>query len=220
MKTLKDELDTIVQSMLPISRPEKEMQQHNSSPESRRAANLRDSGIEAALLPDDVRAVVKDLLRATQALEAVRKWYAARYTGLRGAGSMMLLLGPCSRGKTVAEAWLLAQLGGRYVTAERLRLLKMARDGGASFYKLVEDTKVLALDDVGVELDLPSAEVALHEFFQARMGMQNGWSIISSNLSLRGFVERFGERIEHRLTPGYAVHVVSVDGPNLRQRSR
>jgi DNA replication protein DnaC len=210
-----DQLAALMREALEVAKPEAELVRNAFGPEARRAANLRDADVEGVLLPEDVNALVKGQLRLTPSLESVHKWHNARSTGLRGAGAVMVLLGGCGRGKTIAAAWLLAEIGGRYMTSEQLRrTMQSARRD--DFEKLLLGTRVLVLDDVGVEGDVASAEIAVFETVNRRLGLPRGWTLITSNMAWRDFGTRFGERVVSRLE--HAAHVVSVEGPSLRRR--
>lgn len=215
MKSIRDQLEAIERDMVAIARPASELAYRHITPAARREANLADADVMGALMREDARALVKDELQPTPALEAVKRWFNTRSTGLRGAGAVMVLLGGCGRGKTVAAAWLLARLGaGRYIVTEQA--CRMSQAARADAWEKLLATSVVVLDDAGVESDIARAEMAMYEFVNKRLDLERGWSVITSNLTWRDFTERFGQRTARRLEHGGQIK--TIEGPDLRRR--
>lgn len=187
-----------------------------ASDETTRDDYLRASNIEGAITSEDWHWIVKDTIPlATHALDAVQRWYVVRQDGRR-ARTMQVLIGETGRGKTLAAAWLLARVGGTYVTSEEMRWLKMSnypakRD---EFARLAR-TRVLVVDDVGGELDAATAAGTLFEVVNHRQGLANGWTVLTGNLSVADFEKRFGIRTVRRIE--HQGRLVEVEGPDLRR---
>lgn len=191
-----------------------------ASNEDTREANLSQSNIVGAITSEDWRWIVKDAIPYhTHALDAVQRWFLVRAEEGRRARTMQALLGQTGRGKTLAAAWLLARMGGAYVTAERMRRLMASYvPRHQNDFEKLAATRVLVIDDVGFELDAPSAAGTLFEIVNHRQGLANGWTIITGNLSVGDFSDRYGERTIRRLE--HQGEIVEVIGEDLRRKGR
>jgi DNA replication protein DnaC len=130
--------------------------------------------------------------------------------------TMLALLGPTGRGKTVAAAWLLADLGGFYTTGEELRrAMRSYNPRDAELLLQLYRARSLIVDDLGTEQDLESARTALFEVVNRRMGLPRAYTVLTSNLSREAFAERYGERTLRRLE--HQGLVVEVEGEDLRR---
>lgn len=183
-----------------------------------REENLHASDINGVITPEDWRWLVEDSLpEMTHALDSVQRWFNVRSTGRR-AWTMMALLGETGRGKTLAGAWLLARLGGKYVWAEELcRLMTSNYPRQQQEFREYVRTRVLVVDDAGGELDAHKAKGMLLEVVNHRQGLSRGWTVIAANLSPEDFCERYGERTVRRLQHQGAI--VQVEGPDMRRRA-
>jgi len=154
-------------------------------------------------------------LTQTPALRFVRAWHDKRRFATRPF-SFAVMLGDPSVGKTLAAGWLLAQVGGAYVTAETLRHIvksNYAADRDA-FYRLTR-TPLVIVDDAGTEQDEETAKSALFEFINARQGVRNGWTVIPGNLNEEDFRDRYDYRTIRRIEHQGAI--VTVGGQDLRR---
>lgn len=82
------------------------------------ASRMTRPGEAGPLRDDDVRAVVRGDLAVTDALHDVREWLELALRPRDPGPPMLVLCGPPGIGKTVAAAWAIAEVGGRYVTLE------------------------------------------------------------------------------------------------------
>lgn len=182
----------------------------------RRETQLVETGVRGAITDEDVRAICTDSLAETHALRSVTRWFQARSAGSPRPLSTLVLVGLTGRGKTVAGAWLLARLGGRYVTAEALRRAVVGthwRDGVVLADLL--NTRCVVVDDAGGEHEANGAKAAMFEFLNKRVGDSRGWTLVTANLTAAEFAERYGERTVRRIEHQGAI--VEVAGNDLRR---
>ena len=184
---------------------------------AQREARLTESGIRGAITDADVAALVADDIGQTHALVTVQRWLNARSSSSTRPLSVLVLVGQTGRGKTVAGAWLLARIGGRYVTAETLRRVVVSthfRDSQVLEHLL--NSRCVVLDDAGGEHDANSAAAAMFELVNRRAGHARAWTLITSNLPKPEFCERYGERTVRRIEHQGAI--VEVSGADLRRK--
>lgn len=177
-----------------------------------RIDRLKDSGIAEVITPADVAAVAADALDETHALRAVRRWVNARSGSATSPYAFLGLLGATGRGKTVAGAWLVARLGGAYVTAEALRRAYTGHWRDRQKFERLTSTRVVVLDDVGTEAEEESARACMFELINLR---SRGWTLLTSNLSREEFDERYDDRTLGRIEGNGAL--VQVKGTDLRR---
>lgn len=122
-----------------------------------REQRLRASGVWERLTDAGEAALVRDQLIPTPALQRVREW-------LLGPAPAIGLFGPCDSGKTIAGAWALARLGGRYETLSLLETFLGRASAEAAAPGL------LVIDNIGWELDedRPALDAVLVEVLTAR----------------------------------------------------
>lgn len=183
-----------------------------------REQRLVESDVLGAITEEDRAGIVGDKLAVTtHALATVQRWIVAR-SGSAKPLTTLALVGETGRGKTVAGAWLIAKLGGTYVTAEHVR--RIYRSGrpqdGAEFARLLS-TRVLVLDDAGTEDDAASAMASMFEAVNKRTGLARGWTLITANLAEPEFRSRYGERTLRRIEHQGAI--VTVTGADLRRKA-
>lgn len=185
-----------------------------------REENLLDHrcGILGAITAEDRQAIISDQgLQRTHALRAVQRWYNVRSGSSKRPMSMLALVGLTGRGKTVAAAWLLARIGGRYVTADTMRRAFVSthwRDAG-KFDELVAQ-RCLVIDEAGCEIDGDTALAAMTELLNRRQGLDRGWTLVTANIVEEEFRQRYGERAMRRIEHQGAI--VEVEGEDLRRR--
>lgn len=175
-------------------------------------------GIRGAITAEDRAAIVSDQgLRNTHALRAVQRWFNVRSGSVQRPLGALALVGNTGRGKTLAGAWLIARLGGQYVTAESLRRAFVSthwRDRGV--LDELCNQRCLMVDDAGTELDAITAQAAMFEVVNRRMGNPRAWTLITANLTAGEFRERYGERTTRRIEHQGAI--IEVEGEDLRRR--
>ena len=183
-----------------------------------REQRLHDAHI--AITPEDSVAIQHDRLDDTAALRIARKWLSvARGTAAAKDGRPMrflALLGLPSRGKTVAAAWLLAEVGGLYVSAPELGRMRASshwRDQEAfrSYYA----SRLVIVDDIGAESS--PLEEALFDLVNARQ-VARAMTILTGNITRQQFEERYGERTTRRIE--HQGVIAEVGGPDLRRGAR
>lgn len=183
-----------------------------------RAQRLDDSGIRGAITPEDYDALCTDALaHDTHALRFIRTWHRKRLDGqLRRPLTVMALVGDRGRGKTVAAGWLLAQVGGSYVTAETLRKLFVSKFEASTreFQRLLEQ-RTLVVDDLGTESEPQGVQAMLYAVVNQRAGLRNGWTLLTANLTEPEFYARADARTTDRIRHQGAI--VTVGGENLRR---
>jgi DNA replication protein DnaC len=181
-----------------------------------REPRLDESGIRGSITEEDFRAICAGSLQDTHALRTVQRWVNARSSGSTRPLSTLVLVGLTGRGKTVAGAWLLAKLGGRYITAEALRRVVVGshwRDA-ATLVDLL-NTRCVVVDDAGGEHEANGAKAAMFELVNKRVGHGSAWTLITANLTAAEFAERYGERTIRRIEHQGAI--VEVSGDDLRR---
>lgn len=215
------DIEAIAKEMVKRSPPAADIElRESASDEESRETNLRQSNVGGAITSEDWRWIVNDTIPLqTQALDAVQRWFLVRFEARRRARTMQVLLGETSRGKTFAAVWLIARLGGVYVTAERMRrLMDSHQQRQQQEFERLAATKVLVVDDAGGELDGPSAAATMFEIVNHRQGLANGWTVITANLSPQAFEARYGVRTVRRIE--HQGEIVEVGGPDLRRKGR
>lgn len=183
-----------------------------------REQRLVESDVLGAITEEDRAQIVADKMAAsTHALATVKRWVVSRDQSPRPL-TTLALVGETGRGKTVAGAWLIARLGGTYVTAEDVR--QMVRSGkpqdSAALSKLLA-SRVLVLDDAGTE-EMQGAELAMFQVVNKRTGLARGWTLITANLPEPEFRSRYGERTMRRIEHQGAI--VTVTGEDLRRKAK
>lgn len=172
-------------------------------------------GVRGVIPDDDYARLVTGDLKQTDALMAIKRWHETRPL-MKSPFSMMVLLGEPSRGKTLAAGWLLAEVGGFYITAEELR--RLYRGYGvvseARLDRLLK-SRCLVVDDVGTELEEESAQSAIFEVVNRRQGLHRGWTVFTGNITTQEFAMRYGDRTVRRIQHQGAF--AEVGGPDLRR---
>jgi DNA replication protein DnaC len=175
-------------------------------------------GIRGAITAEDRATIIADNgLQNTHALRAVQRWFNIRSGSVQRPVSALALLGETGRGKTFAVAWLLARVGGMYITAEAMRRLFVSthyRDS-RRFDELLEQ-RCLVIDDVGTELDALTAQAAMFEAVNRRVGNSRAWTGLTGNITAAEFKDRYGERTVRRIEHQGAI--VEVSGDDMRRR--
>lgn len=162
----------------------------------------------------DVRAalIAGKGLTQTKALTAAQAWLGSQ----SAAKPCLVLAGATGRGKSVAAAWVAAELGGVWLTCQRA-----ARLFGAAFGPQYEqqnaalDAHTLVVDDVGSEVDdlAPRMCAALIELLEQRKEARYR-TVITTNLAGADFKARYPDvRLMSRLS---GVQWVTASGSDLR----
>lgn len=176
---------------------------------SERRERLIGSPIMDCLGEGDARRVLEDRIHSTHALAVVKKWV----TGWTGEARSvvrpwLILAGPTGVGKTIAAAWALAEVGGRYVRwpdviadhralgrrgslreQEATRHELRARYGGAW---------LLILDELGIEGESDEERIAARTALHELVEMRQRWThrtLVITNKSSGELAERFASGI-------------------------
>lgn len=196
--------------------PEEQRKAEERLEAAQREARLVESGIRGSIADEDFRSACAGTLKDTHALRSVVRWVNARSGSSTRPLSTLVLVGLTGRGKTVAGAWLLAKLGGRYVTAEALRRAVIGthwRD--AETLRDLLNTRCVVVDDAGGEHEANGAKAAMFEFLNRRVGHSRAWTLVTANLTAAEFAERYGERTVRRIE--HLGAIVEVSGDDLRR---
>lgn len=185
----------------------------------RRVERVQNAGVP--LPPEDLRCLAAGELQVTHSLRVVRAWHEV-FTGARKAERcprITALLGGTGCGKTMAGAWLVAEEGGVYVSALELRKRLVSghwRD--TEWAERVLRSRIVVLDDVGTESGDAEASAAVFELVNKRVGQEGGLTLITGNLSVAEFVERYGERTARRIE--HAGVFIEAKGADLRRHAK
>jgi DNA replication protein DnaC len=195
--------------------------------DARHARRGRLERTKPAIMPEDFEAIMEDRLAPTPALEWVQQLrrYRLRRREMMASGggapvsrpmNILALCGDTGRGKTVASAWLLAEEGGVYVTADELRR-KVVSPGWRErdWFEGFVAASVLIVDDIGTELDPAGANLALFEVVNRRVSMAGAYTLLTTNLTESEFRARYDPRTIRRIE--HAGAIVTVGGPDLRR---
>jgi hypothetical protein len=183
-----------------------------------RESRLTDSGVRGAITDEDWDWIVQDSIpHETHALRSVRRWMAVR-SGSDKPLTTLALVGLTGRGKTLAGAYIVSQLGGRYVTAEALRRLVVSTHWRESTaLEQLLNARCVVVDDLGAELDAITAAAAVLHLVNRRSGSGRAWTLLTSNLPDAEFRERYGERTIRRIEHRGAI--IEVTGDDLRRKA-
>lgn len=185
-----------------------------------REQRLREAGLfgEEGPIPErDLLKIVRgEPLYESHALRAAQRWFTVRGGGRR-AFTMLALAGDTGRGKTFAGAWLIAELGGRYITAEEMvRSFVVHNQSTDATVRRAKRARVLIIDDLGTELDAAAGNGALYDLCNRRVGNSRAWTLLTANLSEEAFRNRYDKRTLERIEQ--CGSIMEVGGPNLRER--
>lgn len=150
-----------------------------------RSDRLKTAGVEGCITDEDWERIVNDRLDHSRSLNAVEAWLKERTLYLA-------LFGTTGCGKTVACAWGIARVGGRYVQAKKLERLFAAMYGSALQEQdaLMERHGLLVIDDVGTELNPQTFASSLYEVLDRRQGSGRR-TIITANMAKGDFEKRY-----------------------------
>ena len=176
-----------------------------------RSERLRTAG--AKLRDEALDAVVDGNPDLTEAVSAVRGWWANRKT------PWLVLSGSAGTGKTVAIADLIADHGGMWMRAPDLVRTFVGNFGDPEERRQrAFNVNLLAIDDVGVgEKDAERTELALLELFDERPSARETPTIMSSNLMSQPFAKLYpNDRLHSRMAE--LVTWVSLKPGDLRRK--
>lgn len=185
---------------LPIATPEEIRDMELRLSLEQRRSRLAHSGITdpGPLRDDDRRMVLNDAYMQTRALEAVQGWLPRALAARDPDRNMLVLCGPRGLGKTVAAAWAIAQMGGRYVVLEEyLRdyarwQRDRSRDDGASRQLARYDAPgLLVIDELRGENEKWLAELerpGWHRIVDRRQSRRKHLTIAITNLTRDEFI--------------------------------
>lgn len=179
-----------------------------------RLRRLRDLGFEGRLPKAMVRALATDRLEPTAALDTVRRWVAyASGPQARGPRPILALIGAMGRGKTVAAAWLALSESARYVEAEELSRLSVARFGEERLaWERLCAARALIVDEVGTEDDRARARAAYRSLLNQR---HDRLTLLCGNLNRAELRALLDERTVDRVREMGVV--VELEGESMRR---
>ncbi len=165
--------------------------------ERRRAADARSellslSGVGEVLSRVGSELVIADKLRDTDALRLVQRWIASSTPAL-------VLFGGKGLGKTVAAAWALSRVPGRYVEAATLCAMHRGDYGNPSedFFRHARG-ELLVIDELGCEANIEHAIAALHDAVNRRQRLPRR-TLLLGNLDREALIARYDARTLDRL---------------------
>jgi DNA replication protein DnaC len=170
--------------------------------------------LSSAGVPSEVARVAQSDPAMTDSIESLRG-------ALNDGATIVVLSGGVGVGKSVAAAWwlcrALASHDGRawmrWVNAHHLA--RMASFDGHATLDDVENVDFLVLDDLGIEyLDGKGwLSSALDSIFYQRHGNRR-LTVVTTNLGVRAFSARYGERVADRLRESGTF--IEVSGASMR----
>jgi DNA replication protein DnaC len=186
-----------------------------------RLAAMRDAITEA----DFAAIVAEDERDKTHALRWARGWLRTLTGEVRPKDGVrrnfLVLIGEKGRGKTVAAGWVLAELGGLYVSMpDLLEVADPKNWQGRDAWERYRVARTLIVDDVGTEDEkaYPPEVVAgvIWRLVNARQGGRH-YTVFTTNLAEAQFLalcgERGGDRIQHQGV------IATVKGQDLRRKA-
>jgi len=214
---IKSDFLAIAEEAMAKAMPREDMIRGIAEREARnmRESRLNDSGVRGAITDEDFGWIAGNAIPIeTHALRSVRRWMHIR-SGSAKPLTTLALTGLTGRGKTLAGAFLVSQLGGLYATAETLRRMFVSNHWreGAELQRLL-GARCVVVDDLGGEHDANTAAAAVFELVNMRSGSSRSWTLLTSNLPDSDFRERYGERTIRRIEHRGAI--VEVSGEDLR----
>lgn len=162
-----------------------------------RTAMMEASGIAGALPEEDITLIERGEARFDEALVHVRDFLVQR--DWPGGKSILIIMGDTGTGKTVAAAWALAQIPGRYIEAERVCRAHAGRHKKAEeeFASLL-CCELLVIDEVGTEEDVERARMAYREVINKRQDRRRP-TIMLGNCGPEELKPRFDRRTHARI---------------------
>ena len=158
-----------------------------------------------------VRTLVEGPYRRTEALRRTEEW-------ADGTDCSLLLAGAPGCGKTFAACWALLEGGYWSATFRTARSLMRLSAYSEEEMRAVEAPELLVIDDIGAEWsDGKGFMAAMIDGLLAERHARNHRTVMTSNLTVRQFGQRYGARVADRLRgEGLAYE---FNGPSLRGRS-
>lgn len=181
-----------------------------------RRDRLEASAISQRLDERGMSAILTDQARDTKALRMVRAWVASSRPAL-------VLLGDPGRGKTVAAAWALARVAGRYVTEQQLCEMRKGEWRTRKSYETHLCTELLVIDELGRERDADLALQVMLDVIDARQRLPRR-TLLLGNAEKELLIERYDRASLDRLgldsdEAGIAI-VRYLRGESLRKAQR
>lgn len=176
-----------------------------------RRRRLRAAGADVT---DDVeRALVRDELRDTAAIQAARRWCRSR------GRAWLMLAGPVGCGKTVAAADTVAfgPDGSMWLRADALcRVFSSSYSEQQTQQQRARTVELLVIDDLGCENDPARMLGVLLDLLDHRKSAHRRPTIVTSNLTRRALQERYPDtRLASRLVE--SVEWIGLVGSDLRR---
>jgi chromosomal replication initiation ATPase DnaA len=160
--------------------------------------------------------VMREALVLEVALEHTPSYDDARHWASGHPKPWLILGGGTGCGKSVAAAWILSQLGGIWMSAERIVRIFSAKFGDQyEEQELLRSCRLLFIDDIGTERDPLVMLSALIELMEARKS-QRRRTVVTTNLPVSRFTARYRhERLISRMNE--SVHWCNSKHRDLRR---
>jgi DNA replication protein DnaC len=203
----------IAKAMRAVPEPETIEAHDQQEARTQRADRLARSGCK---VPDDVReAIIASNVTHRRTMQVLNAWFTDPKRE-----AVLVLAGNSGCGKTVALATMAALRDIRYLGADDLNRIFAANFGEqlVNQDQIRETPLLLALDDIGTELDETRMLPTLLEIINARVSAARTPTVIATNLTKQEFAARYpNERLLSRMQ---RVRWVPVQGEDLRRRAR
>lgn len=158
----------------------------------RREAMLEASGVDSRLDAEGAKAIVEDAMEDTRALQLVKAW-------LMSSRPALVLLSQPGGGKTVASAWALARIPGRYYRARDLEELMLGDSlRERDMFRSARLGELLVIDELGSERQRGDAADMLQEVIDSRQRLPRR-TMLMSNLTPTELLSRYDARTLDRL---------------------
>lgn len=199
--------EVLAETEASLATPEEVARWEREQIEQHRSDSLRMSGVLDVLALSGADAVIRDVCTVTPAMRLVREWLATKRP-------VLALFGDKGLGKTVAAAWALARVPGRYAEAAALCTARTADYGAPSdWYEKSVRAGLLVVDELGLEPDATVAAAALHDVINRRQRLPRR-TLLLGNVSKRDFLARYDVRTIDRLREIAVVR--KIDGTSMR----
>lgn len=214
--SIDDELQRVLDRGAELLASEEDMERFSAKQAERdRRDRLETSGISEHLDLRGADAIGRDAPERSRSLDLVRTW-------LVSTRPMLMLLGEPGQGKTVAAAWALARMSGRYVREQDLCEMR-ANWRTRREYRSHVRCELLVLDELGTERDPVGAADTFQDVVDNRQRSPRR-TLLLGNLDRTKLVEIYDKRTLDRLgleSDDHGIAVIrSLKGPSMRKRSK
>jgi hypothetical protein len=199
-----------------------------------RNSRLLHSGISdpGPLRDEDRKMILSDTCEPTRALQVVRGWLAKATATVNPDRNTLVLCGERGTGKTVAAAWAISQMGGRYVTLEeylrdysRWQRDRSREDASNRELARYDAPGLLVIDELRGDLDRWLAELerpGWHRVIDRRQSRRKYLTIGLTNATRSDYIAALTNgpldpRTADRMKRD--AYVIGVDGESMRKGS-